>query len=179
MSNSIIKKVVGPVFLLVGLLFALPASATVILSCTGTLDGAIDPGLTPVAAAQTVEAQVSIVSAPTCTLAGTTVQPARLVLNANLSSGSCTSFSLSPGTSMTITWDDNTTGTATYDPSSPSSFPLTGPFAANFLINSGHAAGKTMAISGLPPASAALASCLLFGPVTVRHLGIPVSFSVI
>ncbi|MGY2202483.1 hypothetical protein [Pseudomonas gingeri] len=180
MTNSIAKKILGPVFLLLSLLCAVPASASVILSCTGVLDAAISPGFTKVAVPQTISAQASILSSSFCTLIGTQVQPARLTITASFSSGSCASFALNPGTSMTITWDDDSTGTATYDPSSPSGFPLTGPFAANFLINSGHAAGRTMVISALPPVSAALVACLLPGTTPpVRHLGAQIGFSVL
>ncbi|WP_416772253.1 hypothetical protein ACMGT0_08840 [Pseudomonas sp. RHF3.3-3] len=180
MSTSIARKVLGPVFLLLGLLSALPASANVIVSCTGTLDGALDPGLTSVAAPQVGEVQASIVSSATCTLVGTTVQPARLELSATVSSGSCTGFTLNPGsTNMTITWDDNSTSAATFAPSNPLTFLLPGPLAGSFLITSGHAAGHTMVITGVPSISAALAACLLPGAAPVRHLGFPISFVVI
>ncbi|UUQ63746.1 hypothetical protein NLK61_21185 [Pseudomonas fuscovaginae UPB0736] len=180
MFHSIARKIVGPVFLLLGLLVALPASASVIVSCTGTLDAALTPGFTATPQNVTIEAQASIASSPTCTLGGTKIQPARLAITASFNNASCTGFALNPGTSMTITWDDKSTGTATYDPSSPGSFVLpTGPFAAQFLINSGHASGKTMVISALPPLSTALLNCLLPGAAPVWHLGAPIAFSVI
>lgn len=179
MEVSISKKVLGLGVLLLSLFCALPASAT-ILSCAGTLDAKIDPGLTAANHDQTISADASVASTPSCALVGTTVQPARIHIDAKFAdASSCVGFALVPGsTVMTITWDDNSTGTASYTPGSPPSFSLSGPFAAQFLINSGHAAGQTMSISAGIPLSAALLACLLPGAAPVRHLGASISFSV-
>lgn len=177
MYNSINKRVFGLVLLSLSIFCALPASATILLSCTGTLDAEISPGLAAVPQAQDITAQAAIASSLSCTLLGTTVQPARLSVVSEFSSGSCLSFTLVPGTTqMEITWDDNTTGMATYAPTNPSGFPLSGPFAADFLITSGHAAGRTVSIAAGVPISTALVACPLQG--SVKHLGAPISFTV-
>ncbi|MGY2182283.1 hypothetical protein [Pseudomonas agarici] len=179
MSNSTAKKILGSVFLLLSLLCALPASAAIV-GCTGTLGAVISPGLSPSPASQTISAQGSVVSVAGCAIVGTSIQPASLTITTSFSGASCTGFTLATPPVMTITWDDNTTGTATYVSTSPSFFPLPfGPFGAQFKIVSGpHEVNHTMSITASPPLSLALLGCALLGSRKVTHLGAPILFTV-
>ncbi|NWE46977.1 hypothetical protein [Pseudomonas gingeri] len=180
MFNSIAKKILGSIFLLLSLLCAVPASAAIV-TCTGALDFKITPGLVglvPNTTPQVIQGQASVVSATSCAtdIAGTKIQPARLAIDGELSSSSCLAFTLKPNSvHMNILWDNDATGTAEY--TGPSGFPLVGPLVASFLITSGPEVGGTLSITAVPPASAALAACLLGGPA-VKHLGVQYLFSV-
>ncbi|MFZ4967866.1 hypothetical protein ACL9RJ_26795 [Pseudomonas sp. Mn2068] len=179
MFNSIAKKILGSIFLLLSLLCAVPASAA-ILNCTGTLGAVVSPGLSPSPQAPTVLAQGNVNSGGNCAIVGTTVQPASLAITTSFTNATCTGFTLVGTPSMTIDWDDGTTGTATYvSPQTVFGLPA-GPFAANFKILTGpHEVGHTMSISvSAPPLSLALLACLLPGSRPVTQLGAPIAFYV-